>query len=128
MAIAEETVDRPDLLYIDDVEPVSEQDLACIAEIKDVLRKHNRLSRFGISLLHGHFDVADDEVMVETCDVKERTLLSRPIKKSALDGMTMIETNFRLDTGSALMTCVSQCHRTAQGHLWTHRALGEVDD
>ena len=121
MAIAEQTVDCPKLPYIDEVEPVSEEDQACIAELREVLRKHDRLSRFGISLLHEHFQVADDEVMVETCDAQERTLLSRPIKKTALEGTKMIETNFRLDSGSGLLSCMGICLRDVNGpHLCFH--------
>src|SRR3990172_9207208 len=49
-------------------------------ELRDVLKKHNALNRFGITLLHKHFDVADDEIMLETTDVENKTLHMRPVK------------------------------------------------
>lgn len=71
-----------------------------------VLRRHNALDRFGITLLHQHFDIADDEVLLETTDVRSREQLIRPVKKSSLEGIDYTETSWRLDSGSPMMACV----------------------
>lgn len=90
---------------IDDVQPLDASDEAMIDEIVTVLRKYNALDRFGLSLLHKHFTISDDEVLMETTDVAERTQLIRPVQKSELEGLTYMETAWRLDSGKAVMGC-----------------------
>lgn len=34
---------------------------ACLAELREVLGKHDRLNRFGITLIHKHFELSEDE-------------------------------------------------------------------
>ncbi|AOU97711.1 hypothetical protein BI364_06835 [Acidihalobacter yilgarnensis] len=72
------------LNHIADVRPVDEEDAACLEEIRQVLQKHNCLERFGVSLLHCHFDLEDDEVLLETTDVEKREHWVRPVKQSFL--------------------------------------------
>src|SRR5439155_5370351 len=72
------------LKHINDVRPIDQSDAECLEEIRRVLEKHNSLRRFGVSLLHSHFDLADDELMLETTDVEKREHWVRPVKKSYL--------------------------------------------
>jgi len=99
----------PNLPNINEVEPLQAEDMECLREIRDVLVKHNRLNRFGVSLLHGHFGMASDECLVEVCDPEKRTLMIRPIKRSNLAGRHVIETNWRLDSGEAIVDCFANC-------------------
>jgi len=48
------------LRNIDDVQPVNDGDTDCLVEIREVLRRHGKLDRFGVALLHSHFDLAND--------------------------------------------------------------------
>lgn len=57
---------------VDVVEPLGEHDHAVLSELRDVLIRHGFTSRFGICLLHRHFDLADDEIAVEDTDVGSR--------------------------------------------------------
>ena len=91
------------------VSPLSEQDASCIADVVEVLRKHDCLTRFGLTLLHQHFPVADEEVLMETCDPENRTLTIQPAPKSELGSQQYIETSWRLDTGTPVMHCI--CRR-----------------
>lgn len=75
--------------YIDDVQPIGDQDAACLLEIRDVLAKHGKLDRFGVSLLHSHFQLDDDEMMLETTDISKREHWVRPVKKAALADMNL---------------------------------------
>lgn len=93
----------PDL---NQVESFSQDDERCLAEVAEVLKKHGRLSRFGVNLLHQHFPIADDEVMLETNDPSDRTLLMRPVKIIDIEGMGARTTSWRLDSGRAQMACV----------------------
>jgi hypothetical protein len=86
-----------DLPEIADVQRWSAADEKLFDELRAVLEKHGAIARFGITLLHKHFDVADDEVLVEVCDRESRTLLTRPLPATGLSATNVIETNWRFD-------------------------------
>jgi hypothetical protein len=66
---------------ITEVKPADAADMGVLAEIQDVLKRHNALGRFGVNLLHQHFDMAKDEIMVEYTDVEARTQTLRVEKR-----------------------------------------------
>jgi hypothetical protein len=79
-----ETMQWSQLDHIADVRPINDGDAECLGEIRAVLEKYNCLGRFGVTLLHSHFDVADDEMMLETTDPERREHAVRPVKRSWL--------------------------------------------
>lgn len=87
------------LSNINDIRPIDEKDTPCLEEIRQVLMKHNCLDRFGISLLHSHFDLADDEMLLETTDLEKREHWVRPVKTSFLkeNGFTAQPTVINFD-------------------------------
>ena len=95
------------------VQPISSQDEACMAELRDVLKRHDRMDRFGLCLLHSHFDIGDDEILLETCDDETRTLTIRPVKKSELDHDDLIFTNWSFDQPGEIQACSKKDHMTA---------------
>jgi hypothetical protein len=97
----------PPLLDIDEVEPLSAADRECLDDVRAVLAEHDALRRFGLTLLHQHFEIADDEVLVEEIDVENRVLTSRPEKISAAD--RAIETSWRLDDLTGMARCRTVC-------------------
>ncbi|MEV0374333.1 hypothetical protein AB0I10_31820 [Streptomyces sp. NPDC050636] len=99
----------PKLPDIDDVEPASDTDQQCIDEVRAVLSRHGALQRFGLTLLHEHFDVADDEILVEEIDVENRTLTSRPQKVT--DVGNSVATAWRLDEPTDIGRCITRCAR-----------------
>ncbi|MGA2741092.1 MAG: hypothetical protein ABSG65_27080 [Bryobacteraceae bacterium] len=74
------------LKHIAEVKPIGDGDADCLEEVRLVLLKHNCLSRFGVSLLHSHFALDDDEIMLETTDLDKREHWVRPVKRSFFDG------------------------------------------
>lgn len=94
---------------IDEVAPLSSDDFVCIAEIRKVLEKHDALTRFGVALLHSHFPVAEDEILLERTDVANRVQTVQPVKKSELKGIKHSGTSWRLDSNSTLMECEHIC-------------------
>lgn len=108
------------LNYIDDVRPIGPDDAACLNEIRDVLAKHGCLDRFGVSLLHNHFEVADDEMLLETTDVAKREHWVRPVKKAALKemGLEAQTTVLRFDDEGYSQNC--GCCRDKHGHTGRH--------
>ena len=108
---------------IDEVKPFSNEDEACFREIRDVLRKHNALDRFGLTLIHKHFEIADDEAMVEYTDHDNRTLTIKPVKVSEIDNSQVTVTNWQLAEGDALVRRTCVCARTSDGHTGGHAAV-----
>lgn len=99
---------------LDAVAPFSANDEQCLSEVAEVLRKHNCLGRFGINLLHQHFPVGDNEVLLETNNPLDRTLHMRPVNVVELQGLNARVTSWRLDTGKPQMACV--CIDAPNGH------------
>lgn len=84
--------------HINQIEGISAGDRACLAEIRDVLMKHQRLNKFGVALLHHHFSLGEDEILVEHCDTTNRTLTVRVMRRSHVDRARLVETIWRFDS------------------------------
>lgn len=94
--------------HIDDLESVTDSDIECMKEIEKTLNKYNCSSKFGVALLHKHFNLEDDEIFVETYDPASRTLTARPAKRSSLVENEYTETIWKLDNGiKAIKSCDS---------------------
>lgn len=98
---------------IADVEPIGEGDQGCLAEIRDVLKKYGMLERLGVALLHRHFELDEDEAVLELADLDTRTLTTRPVKLSDV-GADSVGTIWMLrDGGAATMSwCRSYCRKS----------------
>jgi hypothetical protein len=96
--------------HIGTIHELGPEDEACIDEVRSVLARHDRLDRLGICLLHQHFDLADDEILLEACDEANRRLYLRPVKRSALREEDTIYTSWALGAGSALQACQKKDH------------------
>lgn len=105
---------------INDAPPLTESDAAMVQEIVAVLKKYDALDRFGLTLLHQHFPISDDEVLLETTDINARTQLIRPVPKSSLESEAYIETSWRLDTGKSMMHCVCRVDPDTGSHNHYH--------
>lgn len=99
MNIKSQGITWNDLPNINEVEQFNENDEECLNEIKSVLQKYNLTSRFGVALLHKHFQVSNDEILVESCDPKNRTLKTRTVKVSEAENLNLITTMWRFDGG-----------------------------
>ena len=110
------TLEYSELSTLDETEPLCGADEACLDEIREVLARHGRLNRFGVTLLHKHFDLAEDEILVEECDEQQRTLTTSPRKASAFPLDRRIETVWRFD-GLKGRTCVRNCNKGTCSHV-----------
>ncbi len=108
---------------IDDVQKFSTADEECFKELRDVLEKYDALERFGINLIHKHFDLDDDEEMVEFTDHENRMLVIKPMKKADLAKTPVTVTNWQLCKGEKVSRRVCTCARTSQGHTGGHVAV-----
>ncbi|MGW1195293.1 hypothetical protein ACWD4B_05460 [Streptomyces sp. NPDC002536] len=76
---------RGALPRFEEAEGLGPQDERFVHDLVAVLEKHGNLNRFGLCLLHDHFPVASDEVLVETHDVAARTLRVRVEKATTTE-------------------------------------------
>lgn len=83
------------LPYIDDVKEYSKEDEALFKEIKEVLKKYNVLDKFGITLLHTHFLVKKDEIMVEHYNPEDKTQLTKPHPKEDIEKLGLVPISWR---------------------------------
>jgi hypothetical protein len=102
--------DNNDLPHVDLVQPLNDADTPCIEELRAVLKKHGALNRFGITLLHKHFDIAPDEVLIERTDEASKVQTIRPYKKADVDTCAQ-QTAWRLSDQKAVMGCYRVCIR-----------------
>jgi len=90
-----------------------------------VLLRHDCLDRFGVALLHKHFEPADNEVLVETTDVEARTSTLSVEQRTDHKGR-LLETQWRFATGDSprdVTVCVNRCHYD-RGHKTRHHREG----
>jgi hypothetical protein len=94
-------------------------DAACFAELRKVLEKHGKLDRFGVTLIHRHFHLDEDECFIESVDVDERVLTVRPIRKDSLP--TAVQTQWSLANRDPLQWCEQYCHYSGGTHHSGHQ-------
>ena len=104
---------------IDNISELDETDSAALEEIRATLEKYGKLERFGVCLLHTHFAVSEDEVLVETCDPENRELLTRTVAKENQLAQNIVETMWRFDDPKLGRTCFRTC--SANGPNGTHK-------
>lgn len=91
------TLEYSTLSHVDQIGEFSDSDTACLRDLREVLARHRKLNRFGISLLHKHFDIADDEILVERCDSLNRVLTTTPVSKADYKAENLLQTSWRFD-------------------------------
>jgi hypothetical protein len=80
--IAIQPIQWSELPDVENIQTFSEIDARWIHKLYSVLKKYNQQDGLGVAMLHRHFEIADDEFLLETTDVKKRTQLIRPMKKN----------------------------------------------
>lgn len=86
-----------DLTEVKPYDPVNPNDVKCFSIIYNVLEAFGYTDRFGICLLHKHFDIDEDEVIVEGSGEGDRSTLLEVIKRNTED---MIPSAYALKNGT----------------------------
>lgn len=84
---------------------LSDTELQMMKEVSVVFSKYKKNTRrFGIQLIHSHFPILKDEVLYETHDNSNRTLITKPTKaakiKNALATAWEFNENFQISISS----------------------------
>lgn len=99
-------------------EPLSDADLACMRDVRAALAKHGKLNRFALHLVHKHFDIAEDEVLVEYSESSTREQFFRVEKATSETALHAIPTTWTLESMEPMARCV--CATRQGGHLGRH--------
>jgi hypothetical protein len=105
------------LRNMDDIKPLNDEDVDCLAELREVLRRHGKMDRLGVALLHSHFELSADEILLESTDEDTRTLITRPVKESEA-GTNNIGTIWMLQDGD--VTTMSWCRKFCRSGFFGH--------
>ena len=94
------------------VEELTDDDLDCLREIKTVLTRFDKTERFGVTMLHKHFDLGKDEVLLETHDAEQRSMTTKAISRDEGSFADLRATSWYLgkSTPVALGKCRSLWH------------------
>lgn len=111
------------IIDISETEDFTSRDAACFSELRDVLKKHGCLDKFGISLIHKHFDISPDECLLEHTDLDNRTLTIKPVKQSTLEPGSTTITMWRLTEGEKVAEIGCRCARGPNGHFGRHEGF-----
>lgn len=98
---------------------ISDSDAECFAELRQVLKKHNAIERYGIGLLHRHFDINEGEVLYESTDIVKRSQIIRPMKFENIPDDSIITTCWKLVDDDIVATLICVCGGY-QGHNGQH--------
>lgn len=89
-----------DLSKFEDVHKITTTDDLCLKEIQQVVEKYGLSSKFGVALLHKHFDIGEDEILLEKNDPITRSLITQPVKASEAQNESFATTIWRFDGGN----------------------------
>ena len=77
-----------------------------------MLLKHNALDRFGVTLIHKHFELEENEQLVEFTDIDSRRLTIQPVSDS--ESLNTVETSWKFSKEPSgphpLTVCVFRCY------------------
>ena len=109
--------------HVTEVEPVTEKDRSILEAIKAVLLEHDAVERFGVHLVHKHFDLTEDEIIMEYTDEDARTQFTQVEKyEEAFANGLPLETQWRFNRETASMGCVGFCLYN-NGHRHIHNRV-----
>ena len=107
---------------------LSVDDDAVLAGIAERLRAAGKADRFGVRLVRNPLGISEGEVLLETCDVPQRTLSCSVIERDDAHAANNVETSWQwkpnLDsTGPSVMQyCSTICATDENGHHWNTHA------
>jgi len=103
--------------HIADVDPIGDADAACLEEIRQALLKHGKTARFGVSLLHSHFGLAADEIMLEETNVATREQWVRPVSRQYLTDNSIVAQTTVVSFDEKGMNQICGCNPRSSGHF-----------
>ena len=111
-----------------DVGVLAADDRSCLDELGRYLAGAGAWERFGIWLLHKHFDPNKDELFVERTNAAHRRAQTAPEPKSALRETEVVTTTIRFDTATSSGVSLIGMEFTASPEFGDMSPLTDDDD
>jgi hypothetical protein len=105
---------------IAETEPVGDADAECLQDVREVLERHGMLDRFGVMLLHSHFHVSEDEVLLEHSDHENRQLRIDVVPVARKGASIQTQFRFMPSGAAATVWCTQQCATDVQGNHYAN--------
>jgi len=105
--------------------PIDDSDLRCFSDLRDVLARHGKLERFGVSLLYSYFPMAADETLLETHDPATRSITVTVASEKDLNSRD-IETCWRFTSGPTMIECLTRVSTTRPQQTRFGKNIGAV--
>lgn len=110
---------------IEDLEPINEGDIQLMNKIRNLIIEHGAEDRFGLCLLHRHFDVGPGEYAIEESYEKDRKSvveIKKLDKEPLIDDPEYIPTTwkFTAENGTHVTLCVKRCQKVGG---WSHNIV-----
>lgn len=116
--IVVEPVQWANLQQIEDLRPISDEDYEVLEELQEVLFRRGYENRFGVCLLHKHFDLAPGEIALEETDEQARISTIRVVAEA--ECKDAMETGWRFSPAEGIRAgrnCTLKCQSSG---LTTH--------
>ena len=108
-----------------DMEPIGAKDAEVLDAIRSVILEHGYEDRFGVCLIHKHFDVAEGEALLETTDELNRVSTIQVVR--AEDAASAMETAWKFERNDPIRAgrkCTVKCAGFGQtGHSRNHECF-----
>jgi hypothetical protein len=102
---------------------LSAEDYSCLGEVGYCLVEEHANERFGATLLHSHFPVRDDEILVEEAHANSQLIMLRPVARTCHG---LVATSVCFDEASDPFRLIG-LEFTSEDALATIRSFGEDD-
>src|SRR5262245_18504538 len=122
-----ETVQWTRMKLIEELEPISDRDFEVLSELREVLLKHGFEDRFGVCLLHKHFEIHEGEIPMEESNEEQRVSTIRVVKQGSVPDAWQTAWAFRRDVTDirAGRNCRQECKGWGfTGHKTQHTCVG----
>jgi hypothetical protein len=98
------------LKRIEEIDSIGDKDYMVLEELRQVLLRHGYQDRFGVCLLHKHFDIEQHEVPLEETDEENRLSTIRVVPLAACPDAMETAWRFSEESGTtAGRRCEARC-------------------
>jgi len=108
---------------------VSPDDEAVLAAISERLQDHGKIERFGVRLIRNPLGLGDNQVLLETCDIANRTLHCSIVERDGDRAPHAVETSWQWNPSLSkprprpIQKCASLCWPIYDGHFDGHQPM-----
>lgn len=114
---------------VNDVAPIGDDDELVLHEIREVLVRHGKVDRFGVTLVHRHFGLAEGEIIFEETDPDGRTQTMNVRSEDFLrQRENVLPTQWVFNRPGFAVACHGYCDYQNGGHSNRHKLVPNISE